>query len=126
MKLARLTAFRQFVFATLIVLPVLVMSAFPQGTMAIRGAQGIEVVLCTGDGPLTIRVDENGTPVEDQYVDAADCGWWLLGQGLILSASPGVSSSTPADLQVLAPLERLHLPPSRLSAIHPARAPPVV
>lgn len=124
--MAEASRYRNTLLAALIVLPLLVMSIFPQGTMATHGAQGFEVVLCTGDGPLTIRVDENGTPLDAPQVDAAGCGWWLLGQALALTAAPGATSPAPRLAQAIVDIERVSAILPDTASTHPARAPPAV
>ncbi len=126
MKAQRLSTSAQYVLAALLVLPVLVMSVFPQGTMAARGTQGLEVVLCTGDGPVSVLVDEDGTPIEDQHADAADCGWWLLGQALVLSSSLDAQSSGLVYVRGFALVRSAFALPSSAPSIYPARAPPLV
>ncbi len=126
MRTAGLTILRHYLLAAVVLLPMLVMSVFPQGTMAARGVQGLEVVLCTGDGPFTIIVDENGAPIEEQHVDAADCGWWLLGQGLIFNSSPGTNAPRTACLKKTSCVETAQTHLSRVPSYHPARAPPSV
>lgn len=120
------TTYRNTLLAALIVLPLLLLSIFPQGTMAVRSTHGIEVVLCTGDGPLTIMVDDNGTPVDDQHVDAAGCDWLLLGQSIVLTASPDAYCAAPVLAQRITGTEErsADLPSPLLT--HAARAPPVV
>lgn len=120
-----LTHIRRYLLTALLLLPLLVMSVFPQGTMAARGAQGMEVVLCTGAGPLTILVDDQGTPIED-HQSGADCGWWMLGQSLCLTAAPcaGVPAST--SFYVVATPQTGAQGPSQITSPYPARAPPFV
>lgn len=120
------TKYLRSVLAALVVLPLLLLSVFPQGTMAVRGTGGVEVVLCTGDGPLTILVDENGTPVDGPHVDAAGCDWLLLGQAIVLTASPDAYCAAPVLAQRITGTDAHHadLPAPLLT--HAARAPPVV
>lgn len=120
-----LSLFRHHLLTALVVLPVLVMSVFPQGTMAARGADGIEVVLCTGHGPLTVIVDENGAPLEEQPAEI-DCGWWLLGQGLCLSASPDLPVPVAVAMRIADGTAAHLVPGTTAAAPYPARAPPRV
>lgn len=124
--MAGASRYRDTLLAALIVLPLLVMSIFPQGTMATDGAHGFEVVLCTGDGPLRIHIDENGTPIDDQHVDAAGCGWWLLGQGLVLTASPETNCPAPRLAQKITTVEHSDAILPGTPSHYPARAPPLV
>lgn len=125
MTIAALTYFRRTLGTALLLLPLLVMSIFPQGTMATRGAQGMEVVLCTGNGPLTVIVDATGTPVEDQHAPT-ECGWWLVGQSLCLTEA----QETPALFSVagatLCPVTGQVAARSHDVSPYPARGPPAV
>ena len=56
--------------------------------MAARGAGGMEIVLCTGEGPLTVVIDQDGTPIETPD-EGVDCGWSLLAQSLYLPEATG-------------------------------------
>ncbi len=112
--------------AALMLLPLLVMSFFPQGTMATRGTQGVEVVLCTGTGPLTVIVDESGTPVRDPHSDAAECGWLLLGQGIALLASPATSVPAPLPIPLVAGTDHASACVADIPSFDSARAPPRV
>ena len=94
--------------------------------MASRGANGFEVVLCTGDGPLTILVDENGTPIEEQYADAADCGWWLLNQSLIVAETADTVAPHAVSLRSAQDVSGDQIRPWRHNTHDPARAPPLV
>lgn len=116
---------RRYALTALVLLPLLVMSVFPQGTMATRGAHGMEVVLCTGDGPLTVIVDENGTPIDDAHNEVS-CGWWLLGQSLVLVATADAEMPVSTGMQLVAGIEYHDVRLSRAAAFYPARAPPPV
>ncbi|MEO3414379.1 DUF2946 family protein [Roseovarius sp. CAU 1744] len=119
------SALRHLAIAVFLLLPLVVMSAFPHGTMAVRGASGLEVVLCTGDGPLTVIVDENGAPI-DTPRESADCGWSLLGQNLCL---PVISGPIPpisiSGIRSASP-DRDLAPHRQAVTPYPARAPPTV
>lgn len=123
---SRIDTLRQTLLASLLVMPVFLMSLVPQGTMAMGGAQGIEVVLCTGDGPLTILVDENGTPIDEQVTDAAGCGWWGLAQGLALTASPDTHAPVSRFVLRLSANDDWLVPAAAAAPVPPARAPPLV
>ena len=117
------TALRHLAIAAFVLVPLLVMSVFPQGTMAARGAGGMEIVLCTGDGPLTVLVDQDGTPIE-MPGEGIDCGWSLLAQSLY---PPEATSAVPpgriAATQIRLPAGDLS-PRDRAAAPYPARGPP--
>ncbi|WP_299845846.1 DUF2946 family protein [uncultured Roseovarius sp.] len=123
--MAAQTNFRRYLLTALLLLPVLTMSIFPQGTMAARGAQGMEVVLCTGNGPMTVIVDENGTPIEGEHT-STDCGWWLLGQGLCLTGAQETPALFAVALGTLSPVTGRFAEISHDTSHYPARAPPVV
>ena len=116
---------RRIALMALVLLPVLIMSVFPQGTMAARGEQGMEVVLCTGNGPLTVIVDENGAPIEEPQAEV-DCGWWLLGQSLCDIAAQSGLQTVSFGCQTLATLDGAFAAPSQATTHHPARGPPQV
>ena len=118
--------YRNTLLAALIVLPLLLLSVFPQGTMAVRGADGIEVVLCTGDGPLTILVDENGTPIDDQHADVAGCDWVLLGQSIVLASALETSCAAPIVAERITGIDEGSTDLPSPHRTHAARAPPVV
>ena len=125
MTMASQTLVRRYLITALLLLPLLVISVFPQGTMAARGVQGMEVVLCTGYGPVTVTVDETGTPIEEQH-GANDCGWWLHGQGLCfadLTVSPVLITF---GFRTLTGVIRRFTKLQFATTDYPVRAPPVV
>ena len=125
MTMTSLTFLRRYLLTALWLMPLLVMSVFPQGTMATRGAQGMAVVLCTGDGPLTVIVDDNGTPIENQH-GTTECGWSLLGQGLCLTEAQETPVLLSVAISALRPVTGRVAALSRDVSPYPARAPPLV
>ena len=107
------------VFAALI-LPLLLSSFFSAGTMPVFSKQGIEIVICAGDGSGLITVDENGQPVEDD--GSRICDWSLPLQALV-QAHGDLAQFVFDDLPVAFPQRASFVFPRRSSDIY-ARGPP--
>ncbi|MEP4978123.1 hypothetical protein [Ascidiaceihabitans sp.] len=91
------------------------------GTMPQAQYGGFTVVLCTGDGPVTMTLDENGDPIEAQH---APCDW--SAQVIAADVPLHAPLATPARLTAFVPnLEAPHVP-VRFALVqpNPARGPP--
>lgn len=108
-----------------LLLPFLLLCLMPPGAMAHRGDRGMEVVLCTGHGPVTVMLDEDGKPIVAK-ASTAPCDWAVHGQPWL--ADDTAALAPPHTLR----LSATHVPlplPARLAArpkTHPARAPPLL
>jgi hypothetical protein len=73
-----------------IVAPFFLLSAITNGLMAVQTSNGIVAVICTGTGPLEIRIDPaTGEPVEEQAPDQqSNCDWANLKFSAHLAVSP--------------------------------------
>lgn len=96
-------------------------AALAAGTMAQRTADGIAVVLCTGEGTVTVTLDQNGNPVDAAH---DPCAWAAAGAPATLQ--PPVLLAAPARARALraAPAPTGALIASAVRRAHPPRAPP--
>ncbi len=82
------------------------------GASAIGSAEyaGQAIVICTGDGIVTIYLDENGNPIEDENgkTQATPCDWCVG-----FSAPPTLTAAT--DLLDFVPCEAGYLQFARVS-----------
>lgn len=62
-------------------------SAIAQGTMPVQQAGAMAVVICTGNGPVTLLLGPDGQPVEESD---ERCDWATHGQGLAVPKGPSV------------------------------------
>ncbi|MEO8531128.1 MAG: DUF2946 family protein [Deltaproteobacteria bacterium] len=116
---------RAFAHALLFV-PFILAQFFASGTMGHFGADGFEVVLCSGDGPVTVVIGPDGAPQPVDHSDQQTCAW-------AVAAHVSLNADAPA-LGVLAVIWNLvdAVPPTiaNLPAIFlvipPARAPPTL
>jgi len=59
---------------------------------------GQSIVICTGDGLVTIYLDENGNPVEDGSQEATPCSWCVgFSAPPTLTAATELLDLTPCD-----------------------------
>ena len=105
----RVTTKARRAVAAALLLPLLLLSAVAAGTMPARALDGtVEIVICTGDAFVTMRVPaEDAPPGETPASDDPSCPW--------------ADAATPALAQVSDPTP---LPPSGLHAarfVPPAR-----
>lgn len=72
-----------------------------QSLAAARGAPGPagEIVLCTGAGPVTVLVDENGQPVGHAHI-CPDCTMQLLAAVAGQAGAPLVLDARPLGLAI--------------------------
>ncbi|WP_347266797.1 hypothetical protein [Paracoccus sp. (in: a-proteobacteria)] len=92
----------------LAVLPFVLMSLILPGTMLVRDALGrVTVVLCSGAGPMQMRLTADGSLVADTPTAPVDhaCDWAPHGRAL----APGATLDPP---QALAGLSRAWLAPA--------------
>lgn len=68
--------FLRGIFAYAFVALFTVMSTFASGTMLENHAQGISIVICTGDGSHTIQIDADGNPIAPKHTP---CEWSVRG-----------------------------------------------
>lgn len=100
---------------------VLVLSGQSMALMRTMPGPAGSVVLCTGTGPVTVMVDESGTPIEPAHI-CPDCAMGLFAATLPgmpdlsrpLSPSMTLRIAAPLDLEADGGMVRPH-----------ARAPPV-
>ena len=107
-------------FAALI-LPLLLSSFFSAGTMPVFSKQGIEIVICAGDGSRSITVDENGQPIKDK--GAHICEWSLPLQAVATQAHGDLNDIIFDDLPVAFPQRASFVFQRYASGIY-ARGPP--
>ena len=99
--------------SVLVALALAVFALLPHGVMPARIAGTMTVVICTGNGPMTLVTDSRGLPVAPapmgRDTDAkAPCGFALLAAAATLPEAPV-----------------LPLPDARLRSFHPTRRPPL-
>lgn len=111
---------RRLVFTALI-LPLLLSSFFSAGTMPVFSKQGIEIVICAGDGSGLITVDENGQPIEDD--DSRICQWSLPLKAVAAQAHGDLNDIVFDDLPVAFPQRTSFVFQRHASGIY-ARGPP--
>lgn len=94
----------------LVALALAILALLPPGVMPARVGGAMTVVICTGDGPLTLVTDSHGRPVApaDSPDAKAPCAFALLAATATL---PGVQT--------------LPLPDARIRPFEPARRPPL-
>lgn len=110
----------------LLLIALVLMASVPQGMMRATSADGMVLVLCTGEGPKELRIDAQGNPVEtpgDDETDALPC--LAVTQGL---AAPGVwpaLAARDAEFSHFRPVIRagLHRPAAQ-PRLNGPRAPP--
>ena len=78
-------------------------SAIAQGTMPVPQAGGFAVVVCTGNGPITLLLGPDGEPVEPSH---DPCEWAAHGQGLALPPAPAVVDVATSPAQAVDPAIR--------------------
>lgn len=112
--------------AALAGLALLLLALLPPGAMPARIGDSFSVVICTGDGPMTLAVDADGQPLTSPPGRPAPCPFAVLTAAAALPA-PIV---LPAPGLVLHPFEPAQMPPLalRLAAVlaPSARAPPAI
>ena len=93
----------------LVALALAVLALLPPGVMPARVGDAMTVVICTGDGPLTLVTDSQGRPVApaDGTDAKAPCAFALL-----------------AATATLPEAQALPLPVARIRPFDPARRPP--
>lgn len=99
--------------------------AVPAGYMPQRSADGWTITICTGQGPATLTIGEDGRPVPPDHAEATTCPYALLATPL--SAAPPLLLALPILLLIAA---GPRLPPRRhvAGAVRwrpPAQAPPL-
>ena len=106
----RCNAIARWLCSALIVLSILVLALLPPGVMPARVGDAMTVVICTGDGPITLVTDSQGRPVApaDGTDAKAPCAFALLAATATL---PGAQA--------------LPLPVARIRPFDPARRPPL-
>jgi hypothetical protein len=109
----------------LLLIALVLMASVPQGMMRAASADGMVLVLCTGEGPKELRIDAQGNPVDpgDGETDALPC--LAVTQGL---AAPGVwpaLAARDAEFSHFRPVVRagLHRPAAE-PRLNGPRAPP--
>jgi len=112
--------------------PFFLLSLFSNGVMPLRTAEGLVLVICTGEGPLEMVIDPaTGDPI-DQAPDhqAPDdrqghCDWASAKPPVGLAPSLGLLSAqttfVPADLPVLPTV----LYAGRATGLPPSTGPPI-
>lgn len=91
----------------LMLLPFVLLSLLPAGTMAASGADGPRVVLCVGDGVVEMVLAADGSlqpaqpPTDGGHAPA--CGWALHGQPLLAAAGAPAPAFTAAELSLPPP-----------------------
>ena len=110
----------------LLLVPFLLLAMLPGGVMPRVSAQGIVLVLCTGDGMLELRVDpRTGEPVQDSEAQDRHCPWAQMRVTDALIAAPVL----PAPAITEARLLELVLPVLRrviaATGLPPATGPPL-
>ncbi len=104
-----------------LVLPFVVLAALMGGLMPSVSADGVSVVLCTGSGPLEIRVDlETGERIADPVAEESTHCPWGGASATAAVAVPVVfpwpvstlGQRPPADANVLPARHAHRLPPS--------------
>ena len=90
------------------------------------GAGHLDIVLCTGHGPVSLTLDANGVPAKPHRSPGADCPFGMaLGKGFVAPAAPAlpyaiVAAGTTARTDAARGLR----PPSQGPPLG-SRAPPV-
>lgn len=94
----------------LVALALAVLALLPPGVMPARIGDAMTVVICTGDGPMTLVTDSQGQPVApaDSTDAKAPCAFALL-----------------AATATLPEAQALPLPVARIRPFDPARRPPL-
>ena len=88
-----------------------VLALLPPGVMSARTGDAMTVVICTGDGPLTLATDSQGQPVAPAPMDSdakAPCAFALL-----------------ATVATLPGIQPVPVPAPRIRPFDPARLPPL-
>lgn len=122
------------VFQFILIMPFLLLSLMPSGTMTVPVDQGqMRIVICTGSGPLAIQLNEDGSYTQDsqnnhdhksseKHTNMCD---WAPHNSLLVAQSFAILAElsrveTPADLT--SKFEQVYL---RLAVLAPAaRGPP--
>jgi hypothetical protein len=86
----------------LAVVPFVLVSLIAPGVMVTQSDDGFEVVLCTGDGPITMVLDLDGA---QDHGDENPCGWAVqVAATLHNNAYPPSMSIVAFDMDVVLPV----------------------
>ena len=80
-------------------------SAIAQGTMPVPQAAGFAIVVCTGNGPVTLLLGPDGDPIEPSP-SHDPCEWAAHGQGLALPPAAAVMDVDASPTQTVDPTPR--------------------
>ncbi len=114
----------------LLCLPFLLAQLIAPGTMAVSGPDGLRMVLCSGDGPITVVLTDTGdiVPVDDATdghgPSGATCPWSLAFDKSAMAASQHVAQMIAAPVRLGLSWDHHPHPPIIARQNPPARAPP--
>lgn len=80
--------------------------------MPVRGADGVEMVICLGDGLAVVTIGADGRPIDDSPPKPAPCPWDHGAQPAVIAAGLG-AEALPAILRpagFAAPLDAMDVP----------------
>ncbi len=114
----------------LLCLPFLLAQLIAPGTMAVGGPDGLRMVLCAGDGPMTVVLTAAGdfVPVDDSddphTQSSATCPWSLAFDktAALGPENPDETITVPVQLAMSWDIDQRPL--LSVTQSHPARAPP--
>ena len=123
------TAMRRF-FLRLLCVPFLLAQLIAPGTMATAGPAGLQMVLCTGEGNVTVVLTEDGefVPVEDDtghHPSDAVCPWTAAFGQAALDTVPMALQTPMAMARPLSVATATDVPAAAFVHCPHARAPPV-
>ncbi|AJE45191.1 DUF2946 family protein [Celeribacter indicus] len=111
-----------------VLVPFFLLSAASNGLMLQKAPEGIAVVICSGEGPLELRLDvKTGEPVEKQSPDRPKhCDWASLHLSAALpdvAAAPDIAT---ASLAAPALFPSTILTAGQATGLPPSTGPPAV
>lgn len=110
----------------LLLVPFLLLAMLPGGVMPRVSAQGIVLVLCTGDGMLELRVDpRTGEPVEESEAADRHCPWAQMRLTEALIAAPVLPLPVIATAHPLEPVPPMLRVIAAATGLPPATGPPL-
>jgi len=125
-RVTHLRASLQAFLQSLLFVPFVLAQFFAVGTMGHLGADGFEIVLCSGAGPVSVVIGPNGDPEPVDHSDQPICAWAVATQAALTA-----NQQAPVALNIawqhlaLASASNQDLP-AVILAIPPARGPPAL
>lgn len=108
--------------------PFFLLSVVTNGLMPVQTPAGIAVVICSGEGPVELRVDpKTGKPVEDEPSDRRKvCDWASVGVNAQLPSITSIPQATTLTTEAAAPVFSTVLTAGLATGLPPSTGPPIV